>query len=501
MSQIVIIDDRDTNRTIYSKLALSIGEGVNVQAFADPGEALRWLKRNRPDLIVTDYDMPKIDGDEFITRFRALPHASGVPIIMITVCAQRQLRLRALESGATDFLNPPIDHDEFLMRARNLLSLRHSAESREDGETPRELSPEARRFLARCGEAGDYVLHVVAMEKREGRKFDPSSLAVALRRRLRDGDILARIDRLHFAIVQKIVVDPADSAAYADRLKALRRQDFGVRIAGFGSASPRSGIAPESRAENCLREAMALAARGDGGDWTFLPRIELGSGALAGAQLLRDGEPAKADDAEAWRAARACIQTLGRGRALPRVGLRVAPAKDGAEALAARLASFMKAHGIPPASLDLQLRARDLLAAPERAQDCARVLKSLGAGVTLDLGALAPASSPSDEWVALTAVLGNWREAIKFTCHRRYDEARVAAVARLAQSAFRKSEGRAPLLLADGVASVSVLPLMRRAGVSQAQGPCFGAAFRLADFDNAAAGSSAQAARDAAAQA
>jgi CheY-like chemotaxis protein len=90
MTLIVIVDDRATNRTIYSRLALTIGEGVTVRAFADGGEALKWLGRNRPDLIVTDYDMPQMDGEEFISRFRGLPHSAGVPIMMITVCDQRK---------------------------------------------------------------------------------------------------------------------------------------------------------------------------------------------------------------------------------------------------------------------------------------------------------------------------------------------------------------------------------------------------------------------------
>src|SRR5208283_352554 len=66
MTLIAIVDDRVTNRTIYSRLALSIGEGVTVRAFGDPCEALEWLESNRPDLIVTDHDMPNLDGGEFI---------------------------------------------------------------------------------------------------------------------------------------------------------------------------------------------------------------------------------------------------------------------------------------------------------------------------------------------------------------------------------------------------------------------------------------------------
>src|SRR5665811_1778453 len=58
MPQIVILDDRATNRKIFSKLAASIDSGVTVRSFGDPAEALAWLKHNTPDLIVTDFKMP-----------------------------------------------------------------------------------------------------------------------------------------------------------------------------------------------------------------------------------------------------------------------------------------------------------------------------------------------------------------------------------------------------------------------------------------------------------
>src|SRR6266702_7797436 len=100
MSLIVVVDDRATNRAIYCKLALTIGQDIEVKDFGDPQKALAWLEHRRPNLIVTDYDMPQMNGEEFISRFRLLPHAAAVPIIMITVCDERMLRLRALESGA-----------------------------------------------------------------------------------------------------------------------------------------------------------------------------------------------------------------------------------------------------------------------------------------------------------------------------------------------------------------------------------------------------------------
>ena len=124
MVQIVILDDRETNRKIFSKLAASIEPGVSVRSFGDPPELLAWLEHNTPDLIVTDFKMPSMDGAEFIRRFRAQPNSGEIPVIVITVYEEREFRLRALEAGATDFLNSPVDHQEFVTRARNLLKLR-----------------------------------------------------------------------------------------------------------------------------------------------------------------------------------------------------------------------------------------------------------------------------------------------------------------------------------------------------------------------------------------
>jgi diguanylate cyclase (GGDEF)-like protein/PAS domain S-box-containing protein len=124
MPLIVILDDRATNRKIFSKLAASIGSGVKVCSFGDPPELLAWLEHNTPDLIITDFKMPTMDGAEFIRRFRAQPNSDEIPVIVITVYEERKFRLRALEAGATDFLNSPVDHQEFVTRARNLLKLR-----------------------------------------------------------------------------------------------------------------------------------------------------------------------------------------------------------------------------------------------------------------------------------------------------------------------------------------------------------------------------------------
>ena len=124
MSIIVIVDDRVTNRRIWAQLAVSVEPEAQVETFPDPVSALARLNDITPDLIITDYKMPEMDGAEFIRRIRKLPEAEDIPIIVVSVYEDREFRYQALEAGATDFLMSPVDHYEFRTRARNLLMLR-----------------------------------------------------------------------------------------------------------------------------------------------------------------------------------------------------------------------------------------------------------------------------------------------------------------------------------------------------------------------------------------
>ena len=123
MPFVVIVDDRATNRSIFSKLAGSLGDQIEVEAFSAPDPALKWIGTKIPDLIITDYKMPQMTGAAFTQQIRALPNGMDVPIIVITAYDDRAFRLEALEAGATDFVQTPIDHQEFVTRARNLLKI------------------------------------------------------------------------------------------------------------------------------------------------------------------------------------------------------------------------------------------------------------------------------------------------------------------------------------------------------------------------------------------
>jgi diguanylate cyclase (GGDEF)-like protein len=125
MAKIVVIDDRVTNRNILTRLAQSVEEGLVVHAYSSPAEALSAVgSGNVPDLVVTDFNMPGMNGAELIQALRAKPGCDVIPIIVVTVYEDRDYCYRALEAGATDFLLSPVDHLEFRARVKNLLTMR-----------------------------------------------------------------------------------------------------------------------------------------------------------------------------------------------------------------------------------------------------------------------------------------------------------------------------------------------------------------------------------------
>ncbi len=122
---IAILDDRASNRNIYARLAATINDRVAAHAFSTPTAALEWAEETAPDLVITDYKMPTLDGAQFTRRFRTIAGCADVPVLVITAYDDRAFRLAALDAGATDFLRSPVDHAEFVTRSRNMLRMHH----------------------------------------------------------------------------------------------------------------------------------------------------------------------------------------------------------------------------------------------------------------------------------------------------------------------------------------------------------------------------------------
>jgi len=106
IATILVVDDSATTRSLVASY-LADWEGVDVAEASSGFEALRVLPSRRVDLIVTDINMPDINGLELISFVRANPNYRRIPVIIITTENSAEDRKRGLDLGASDYLVKP----------------------------------------------------------------------------------------------------------------------------------------------------------------------------------------------------------------------------------------------------------------------------------------------------------------------------------------------------------------------------------------------------------
>lgn len=115
--QSVLIADDEASIRDLARLYLE-KEGFRVRTAADGAEALEEVRRERPDLLVLDLMMPRVDGWEVCRRLRA---ESDLPILMLTARDQDVDKIVGLEMGADDYLTKPFNPRELVARVRAIL--------------------------------------------------------------------------------------------------------------------------------------------------------------------------------------------------------------------------------------------------------------------------------------------------------------------------------------------------------------------------------------------
>ena len=96
-------------------------EGYEVLTAADGEEALRRLEQDRPDLVVLDVMMPKVDGYEVLRRIRADEDFRQMPVILLSAKGRPMDRETGLEIGADDYIVKPFSPRRLLEKIQNLL--------------------------------------------------------------------------------------------------------------------------------------------------------------------------------------------------------------------------------------------------------------------------------------------------------------------------------------------------------------------------------------------
>lgn len=119
--KILIIDDSPSIRTII-RLYL-MGRQLEFLEATDGAQGLQMAGQNGADLVIADFNMPVMDGIDFVRHLRAHEQTAlrGVPVILLTANKEEAVRNRALEVGVNAFAVKPISRDQLTSTVEQLL--------------------------------------------------------------------------------------------------------------------------------------------------------------------------------------------------------------------------------------------------------------------------------------------------------------------------------------------------------------------------------------------
>ena len=115
-ARVLVVDDEPQITRVLRTVLTS--QGYQVRTAAEGESALTNFNEWRPELVITDLYMPRMDGLELCRRIRAV---SNVPIIVLSVKGEERTKVEALDSGADDYVTKPFGAEELLARVRAAL--------------------------------------------------------------------------------------------------------------------------------------------------------------------------------------------------------------------------------------------------------------------------------------------------------------------------------------------------------------------------------------------
>ena len=118
-TKVLVIDDEEDYRIIIREVLTSAD--MEVRLASDGEEGLRMLKEKAPDVVLVDWMMPKMDGEQFCRAMRAEAALKDIPVLMLTVKQTADEELEALHFGVDDFVVKPFKAPELLARVRAAL--------------------------------------------------------------------------------------------------------------------------------------------------------------------------------------------------------------------------------------------------------------------------------------------------------------------------------------------------------------------------------------------
>ncbi len=119
-AHILVVDDDPMNLRIAQKM---LEEFYSVDCVNSGMEALKYLRRKRPDLILLDLHMPELDGFEVMNQIRTDESLCEIPVIFLTADDDKVTEVRGFRAGAMDFITKPFVADLMVARVKRILEL------------------------------------------------------------------------------------------------------------------------------------------------------------------------------------------------------------------------------------------------------------------------------------------------------------------------------------------------------------------------------------------
>jgi CheY-like chemotaxis protein len=125
MKKILVVDDNTTIiMLIKTKLAAN---GFDVISAYNGESGWQAISREKPDLVLLDIMMPRMDGFQVFEKLLSEPSTNGIPVIFLTASGQREDEKRAMEMGAKHFLTKPFSPNNLLEIVNGILGTGEAA--------------------------------------------------------------------------------------------------------------------------------------------------------------------------------------------------------------------------------------------------------------------------------------------------------------------------------------------------------------------------------------
>ncbi len=209
---LVVEDHRPMSRAIQDMLE---SEGYEVVTAVDGIEALETMQRTRPDIILSDITMPRMDGYDLYREVRTRPEWTPIPFVFLTAKSEQEDRLRGKLLGAEDYLVKPFEAEELLVIVRSRLRRAYAIQEAMEtafGQLKQQivtvLGHELRTPLT-------YVTGYTDLALEEVSSLGPEEMAEFLE------GIKAGADRLHRLVEDLLLVVQIDSGRARDEFEGL----------------------------------------------------------------------------------------------------------------------------------------------------------------------------------------------------------------------------------------------------------------------------------------